>query len=423
MFTLLKLAFRNIFRAKRRTFITFSAVSIGLALLIIVICLMNGIDKQSISNIIDCQTSHIKIFKKGYFDKKDELPMDLTIKNPDSIRSLLKDIPGIKATESRILFAASIIKGMDEIPCMGVAIDPDLDPELFAIKESMAAGEWLAPDDTKMLVGKDLAQDIELSPADLVTLRLITSAKKEDFSWNALDLEIKGTFDTGNPNVDGSRVFIPLNQAAEALGMEAEVTEIVVRLNSDKNRVVLSVRDKIREVLKSQDQDLEVFTWEELAGTFLAISKMKTRNSAMIILIMLVIASMGIINTMLMAVLERTREIGVLAAMGMKKGEIKRLFILEGGIIGFIGSLLGCILGGLASRYLEIHGWSIASWGKTMQKITSAVYPVKDVFYAEFSLDVLVMTLIFGTAISIIASFYPASKAAKLNPIDALRHI
>lgn len=423
MFTFLKLAFRNIFRAKRRTIITFSTISIGLALLIVAICLMNGVDKQSISNIINCQTSHIKIFKKGYFDKKDELPMDITIKRPDYIRSLLKDIPGIVETESRILFGASVIKGMDELPCLGAAIDPDLDPELFVIKKSLVAGEWLAADDANMLVGRDLAEDIGLSVGDLITVRIITSTKKEDFSWNAVDLEIKGIFDSGNPTVDSGRILIPLKQAREGLSMESEVTEIVVRLKSDEDRVVSAARDKIIKALASQDQELEVYTWKDLAGTFLAISEMKTKNSSMIIFIMLVIASMGIINTMLMAVMERTREIGMLAAMGMRKGEIKRLFILEGGFIGVIGSLLGCILGGLASWYLETEGWSIASWGETLKDVTASIYPLKDVFYADLTLDVLVMTFVLGTLISVVASFYPARKAARLNPIDALRHI
>jgi putative ABC transport system permease protein len=129
MWTLFKLAFRNIFRFKRRTFITLSAISVGLGLLILSICLMNGLDKQSISNIINCQTSHIKIFKAGYFEKRDELPMDITIKDPDRIRSLLKDVPGILGTESRVLFGAGLIKGMDELPCLGVAVDLEINRE------------------------------------------------------------------------------------------------------------------------------------------------------------------------------------------------------------------------------------------------------------------------------------------------------
>jgi putative ABC transport system permease protein len=423
MWTLFKLAFRNIFRFKRRTFITLSAISVGLGLLILSICLMNGIDKQSISNIINCQTSHIKIFKAGYFDKREELPMDITIKDPDRIRSLLKDVPGIIGTESRVLFGAGLIKGMDELPCLGVAIDPLVDPSLFIIKDSLVEGAWLEPDDAKMLVGKGLAEDIDLAVGDLVTVRMITSTGDEDFSWNAVDLEIKGIFDSGHPNVDNQRIIIPLQQARESLSLDSQVTEIVVRLNADDNKTITTAQTRLKEILKTLEDPYEVVTWKDLAGMFLTISKMKTKNSGMIIFIMLLIASMGIINTMLMSVLERTREIGMFSAMGMKKSEIMTLFIFEGGFIGAIGALLGCILGGLTSWYFEVYGWSITGFGETYQELAAAVYPVKDVFYADLTMDVLVMTFIFGVAIAVLASFYPARKAAKLKPVEALRHI
>lgn len=424
MSKLVKMAFRNIFRSKRRTAITFSAVSFGLALLIISISLMNGIDKQSISNIINCQTSHLKIFKKGYFDKKDDMPMDLTIKDTKRIRELLKDIPNVKAVEGRIMFGTGMIKGMDELPCLGVGIEPEIDPDLFNIKQSMIEGQWLEPGEAKMLVGKNLAEDIDLKVGELVTVRVFASTDPENFSWNAVDLEVKGIYDSGNPAVDGVRVLIPLAQAREGLSFgKDEVTEVVVRLNSSEDSVVEAAVAQISERLTGDMADLEVYSWKDLAGIFLKVSEMKTQRSAMIILIILVIASMGIINTMLMAVLERTREIGMLSALGMKRSEIMRLFIYEGGFIGVFGSLMGCILGGLGSWYLEVYGWSLASFGETMAKVSQAIYPIKDVFYADLTVDVLVMIFIFGTAIAVIATIYPARRAAKLNPVEALRHI
>ena len=88
-----------------------------------------------------------------------------------------------------------------------------------------------------------------------------------------------------------------------------------------------------------------------------------------------------------------------------------------------IGSMLGCILGGLGAWYLEVHGWSMAALGDSMQKISQSMYPIKDVFYAELSVDALVMTFVLGTFISVAASYFPARKAARMNPVEALRHI
>ncbi len=144
----------------------------------------------------------------------------------------------------------------------------------------------------------------------------------------------------------------------------------------------------------------------------------------MIILIILFVAAMGIVNTMLMAVFERTREIGMLAALGMRRGEILELIVLEGGFIGILGSLLGCLLGGLGGWYLQAKGLSMAALaGEGMAKVAASIYPLKNVFYGELSAHILVQTFILGTLVSVAASFYPAWKATRLNPIEALRHI
>ncbi len=425
MKTLLKLAFRNVFRFKRRTFITFSAVSLGLAILIISLSLMNGIDKQSINNIVNSQISHLKLFSKGYYDKRDDLPMDITIQEPAVIQQLLTQSPLVKESESRIQFAAGLIKGMDELPCIGIAIQPLRNPRLFNIKQSLVEGEWLEPDDNKVLLGKNLAEDIGISVGDILTIRLIVSSAEENFSWNAIDVEVKGIYETGNPNIDSGYLLIPLKAAQEGLSMGNAVTEIAVRLTLDSTDIKGLDKELARlgSMLQAKRPDIEAYSWKDLAGTFLAISKMKTKNSSMIIMIMLFIASMGIVNTMLMAVFERTREIGMLSAMGMKKREIKALFIMEGALIGIMGSILACILGGLGGWYLEVNGMDFSMMGETMQKLTSAVYPVKDVFYADLTFGVLALTFILGTVVSIIASYYPAKRAAEMSPVKALKHI
>lgn len=419
---LIKLGIQNVFRFKKRTFITLSAVSIGLALLVIGISLLNGMDKQSLNNIINSQTSHIKIFKKGYYERKDEFPMNLTIAGNSPIFSSLKKISGIFEVETRVMFACSIIKDSDELPCIGIGVDVLKDPEIFNIKDSIVAGKWLEEGKEQVLIGEDFAEDMGLKIGDLITMRMVTSKDEDQFSWNAVDLEIIGIFDTKNPSVDNGYIFIPLKFAQESLSMKSKVTEIVVKLNSNDHKVLVDNLNKLKEIIVNNKLDLEAVSWEELAGDFLTISKLKSKSTSFIVLIMLFIASMGIVNTMLMAVIERTREIGMLKALGMKRVDIVKLFLIEGGFIGAIGSLLGCVLGGLVSWYLEEYGWSIESMGKVMKQMSQAAYPIKDVFYSNLTLGLLVFTFCLGTMISLLASLYPAIKASKMNAVDALRY-
>jgi putative ABC transport system permease protein len=414
---LFKLAFRNVFRYKRRTIITFSAISYGLGLMALGICLYNGVDTHAMDNIIDYQTAHLKILASGYFEEKDEVPLEFTIDEPQEIKSLLKDNQDIKGVESRILFQASIISGMDELPCLGVAIEPEIDPLVFNIKDSIKDGRFLEPSESKIILGSGLARDLGLKVGDDCTLRIFFSI--EDFIWNALDLEIIGIAKTENPMVNRGTVFIPLSIAQEALGLENKTTELAIRIE-DRNKL-LKVRDSIQSRLATLNKDYEVVSFEEYAADFKELMRLRSRIQALIPLMMILIATLGIVNTMLMAVMERTREIGMLAAMGMRKMEVMLVFIFEGALIGIFGSLAACVIGGLGGWWLEAKGFSLAFLGEKITDIVS--FLPMEVYKGDLTAGTLLFTLIFGTVISILASFYPAYKAAKLDPIQALRHV
>jgi len=414
---LFKLAFRNVFRYKRRTIITFSAISYGLGLMALGICLYNGVDTHAMDNIVDYQTAHLKILAPGYFEEKDEVPLEFTIDEPQEIKSLLKDNQDIKGIESRILFQASIISGMDELPCLGVAIEPEIDPLVFNIKDSIKDGRFLETSEPKIIIGSGLARDLGLKVGDDCTLRIFFSI--EDFIWNALDLEIIGIAKTENPMVNRSTVFIPLSIAQEALGLENKTTELAIRIE-DRNKL-LKVRDSIQSRLATLNKDYEIVSFEEYAADFKELMRLRSRIQALIPLMMILIATLGIVNTMLMAVMERTREIGMLAAMGMRKMEVMLVFIFEGALIGIFGSLAACVIGGLGGWWLEAKGFSLAFLGEKITDIVS--FLPMEVYKGDLTAGTLLFTFIFGTVISILASFYPAYKAAKLDPIQALRHV
>jgi putative ABC transport system permease protein len=415
---LLKLAFRNVFRYRRRTVITFSAISYGLGLMALGICLYNGVNTHAMESIINYQTAHIKILAPGYFEEKDEIPLEFTVDEPQKIKSLLMEPTEIQGIESRILFQASIISGMDELPCLGVAIEPEIDPLVFKIKDSVTDGRFLDSSEPKIVLGSGLARDLGLKVGDEIVMRMFLST--EDFIWNALDLEITGIAKTENPTVNRMSVFIPLSLAQEALSLGNRVTELAIRIK-DRNQL-LDVKDSIQRQLATLETDYEVVSFQEYAADFVELMKMRSRIQVLIPLMMILIASLGIVNTMLMAVLERTREIGMLAAMGMRKMEVMMVFIFEGAIIGLFGSLAACVIGGLGGWYLEAKGFSMAFMGKELTDKLLSFIPM-EVFRGDLTAGTLIFTLALGIVISILASLYPAYKAVKLDPIQALRHV
>jgi putative ABC transport system permease protein len=164
-------------------------------------------------------------------------------------------------------------------------------------------------------------------------------------------------------------------------------------------------------------QKFEVLNWKEQAADFLAFMKADAQGSYIIVYILVVIIIAGIMNTMLMAVYERVREIGTLMALGMKKAQIKLIFFIEGAIIGGIGSIAGMLLGLIFMIQFSKNGINFSSLYGDM----NAIYLVKDYIYGSVRLKPFLIAFLIGIVVAIIASYIPARNASKLKPVDALR--
>ena len=413
----LHLAFRNVWRNRRRTVITFTAISLGLAALIVGKALMDGVDLDSQKNIINAETAHIKIFADGYFEKRDELPLNYTIANPAGIVAALDSIPFLVGATPRIIFGGLLIGTTGDMGCMCVGIEPGTDGSVFNYKNTIVEGFFLTPGAESAIIGIDLARDFDLKLSDVITIEIMMA----DSARNALDLEVIGLFETAHPAIDKSVIMLPLDVAASALNLNSHVTEVAVRVQNLKqiNKIsttIVSMLDKLGFTCK-------VSRWDELAGDFLKISQMKVQFLAIISLVMIIIATFGIVNTMLMSTIERTREIGTMAAIGMKRRQIMWLFVCESAIIGALGSLVGCIVGGGCALYLEKYGFDITTLDEGLQRLWTAAYPVKNTYFADLRLDILIATFIFGIIVSTVVGIYASWRAAKLEPTEALRYI
>jgi putative ABC transport system permease protein len=404
----LKLAARNLLRNKRRSAITFIAIGLGLVLVLFFYGFIQGVDKQFTDNFIKAQTGHIQVHARGYQEKARLMPLDIAIKDYQSVVRKLAELPGVKGIYPRLRFPVIISTGSESLGVLGLGFDPQAERD-GVIATKIVQGEYLSEKPGYALIGAQLAKDLKVGVGDLLTL-VATTPKG---ALNSIDVEIKGIFATGYSQIDNSVLALALPDAQKLLRMAGQVTEITLMLN-DADQAD-TVAQMIRE--RFSDDGLEVQTWKELGAAIFELLAARRQLMAVISFVVILIATLGIVNTMLMSVFERVREIGTLMALGMTPGEIRLLFLLESAILGAAGGLMGVGIGGALLKYFSVVGITITQASQFVN------IPIGTTFYAEFSWKTLGMFFVLAQAVAVLAALYPAYIASKQEPVQALRHV
>jgi putative ABC transport system permease protein len=408
MWVFLKLAARNLLRNKRRSSITFIAIGLGLVLVLFFYGFIQGVDKQFTDNFIKAQTGHIQVHARGYQEKARLMPLDIAIQDFESVAQKLKELPYVQTVSPRLRFPVIISTGSESLGVLGLGFDPQVERD-GVIATKIAQGEYFSDKPGYALIGADLAKDLQVGVGDLLVL-VATTAKG---ALNSIDVEIKGIFATGYSQIDSSMLTLALSDAQKLLRMAGQVTEITVML-TDAERAD-PVAQAIRE--RFSDDGLEAQTWKELGAAIFELLAARRQLMAVISFVVILIAALGIVNTMLMSVFERTREIGTLMALGMTPGEIRLLFLLESAMLGAAGGLVGSAVGGALLKYFATVG---VTFTQTSQFIN---LPVGTTFYAEFSWGTIALFFVLAQVVAVLAALYPAYIASKQEPVQALRHV
>jgi ABC-type lipoprotein release transport system permease subunit len=406
------IAYRDLGRNKRRSSLTLVAVALGMGLLIVMSGLIKGAVDGSVENAIRLQTGHLQVRAASYDEEQVSLEWKDLLSDPDELAAQIRAMAGVRLA-TPVLWANGMLTGGDE--SVGVQVF-GIDPlsEFYApIREAMVAGAFLAPDDRSgLLMGQRLANSLGLSVGDRISLVVSTADQQPD---EAL-FTIRGLYSTGVASYDETRVFLPLTKAQAFTQTKGHASAIVVLLDrqDDADATAAALRAS-----GQQTQELRTLTWRDLNQVLLQAMDASAVFLDMMNLVVLAVVAIVIANTLLMAVFERAREMGILAALGMKGRQILSMFLLEAGTLGLAGIVLGLILGGLGVVYLATVGLPIgeaAAAGEASNMITYG-----NVLYARFSLPDTVSLSIAGLAITLLGALYPAWFAARLEPIEALR--
>jgi putative ABC transport system permease protein len=385
---------------------------VGIALTIIFIGFAIGMEQQSVKIAVKTRTGHIKIHDKGYIDDELTLTLDYTIENYQELLNSILDFPGVETAAERVIFPASITDGLDELQLAGVGIHTERENEAFELSSRLIQGEYIKPGEEKVLLTNEIAKLFKVKTGDIMT---IISRTKYD-AINALDLEIAGIVHVGNPEVDNMNFFIPLDVAQEFLEMQNEVTEISVFGSTMEGAEGLA--QNIRKDFDGNRYD--IVTWEYIARDIIRLYEFRSRARQIIIFIILLMASASVMNTMLMSIFERTREIGTLLAFGMRRAKILQLFTIEGTFLGVFGSFVGCLLGGSLTYYYKFNGIDVSQYsgGSGFGNM-----PISSIIYAEITPFYIIGSFLLGVIVAMLSAAYPAMKGSRLQPTDALRSV
>jgi putative ABC transport system permease protein len=408
---LFKIALRNLLRYKRRTLLTASLITIGVVFVLVFMAVSGSFKAMMIGQITDAMLGHIQIHKKGYVASIENLPLNLNLKAPavTRIEEMMRNQKDIEASSPRLKFGGlfSNFNESTNIRLNGVYPDrefktvPLLIARIAQGKKTLGRGEIFIP--------SLLAKGMNVKVGDPIVI----VATNKDGSVNGKKFVVAGILEsvTGPGGRDG---YVHIEDAAEVLRMpELEISEVAIRLK-DFDRLQPAFHDLEKRLAAEFTKDgkfpLEIHTWEGLSP-FFNIARMLDIMTFFIKLMLVALVLISVLNVMIMAVYERIREIGTMAAIGTPPGKILALFMLEGFSMGVLGTLIGCGAGLLLIFILNLaHG--TFNFGQQRLLLKASVDPG-----ALLSICVIVVI------VSVLASLQPAFKASRMEPIVALRHV
>jgi putative ABC transport system permease protein len=412
MFKLVHIAVRNLFRYKRRTLLTMSLITLGVAFVLVFVSVTDSFKSMMVGEITDSMLGHIQIHRKGYVASIDNLPLNLNLRQPAirKIEETLAEIPGIAAYSRRIKFGGVFSNFSESTNIRLNAVDPDSELEVVPLLASRIIDGAKSIRKGEILVPELLAKGMNVTTGDTA----VVIATNEDGSVNGYQFTVGGILRsvTGPGGRDG---YIHIDDGRQILRMQQkEVSEVALRLkNFNKlDEIALRIEEALGGELNQQGKPVfEIHTWKKLTP-FFNIVRMIDTMTFFIKLMLIAIVLISIMNVMIMAVYERTREIGTIAAIGTLPGRILSMFVFEGLGLGVLGAISGTVLGGLAVLVMNALKITFNFGRQEGLLLKPSLDPA----------EILIIALIV-IAVAVLAGFRPAFRASRLDPIKALRHI
>jgi ABC-type lipoprotein release transport system permease subunit len=405
----LKLAWRNIWRHRRRTVIIALAMGLSLGMMMWYDGLMDGFNDAIAGNAVRVLGGNVQVHAEGYREKVDSNPL-LPLADDTAIINAALAQPDVIAAARRIQTGGLVSNSEGAFSLNIIGVEPEAEAPVSLIAEHVVDGRYLeASDEDVILIGKGLADALALKVGDRITM-VGSDIHKQN---RQRTMTVIGIYDIGIPSMEKATLYISLAEAQSLFNLNGKSTEVQITLKK------VGTESSVVAALSSALPGYEVESW---ANNYPELGNAVGRKNIVMdifSIIIIAIAGIGILNLLMMAIYERTREIGLLGAMGLKPGEIATTFILEGSLIGMVGVLVGVAMGLALNISLMQVGMDYSQFaGVTdyMALISGRIYPTLGVSKLFMRASVMLI-------IAALAALIPAIIASKREPSEALHRV
>ena len=408
---LAKIAFKNIRRNRRRSLLSGTAIAVATMAITFLFSYIAGFVGDYESNVVRYLTGHVRI-RHGEYDENEQLnPLHLSVSDYQQVVEKLEAEEGVAAVVPRTRFFTAIYRDDRTYNGIGLGVDFQRERQMMNIEDALEQGRLPGSGEREMLLSAGLAAELELEVGEKITLL----TKNKYMGMSGMTFTVTGIVRFGVSGFNESFFLMPIQTAARFLKMNDEVTEVLVKLQDSRAAEEFAARAEAI-VTDLGREDLSVLAWTKV-GMIYGLMRYAQNIYDIFALVFFLLASTVIVNTTMMVIFERMREIGTVAAMGMTPREIVRLFFLEAFYIAAIASFVGVLLGTAITLPLSRTGIDLTG---AMEGVD---FEISSVLYPQVNIRSTMFVFLYATGIASLASLIPSRRAARIEPVEALRAV
>lgn len=412
---ILDMARRNIKRNKRRTVLAASSIALAVMMMTFLGGLISGILDNMVRNLTRSDMGHVRVITSGFESRSRFMPVDELVADPEAVMAAIRAIPDMPGelvmVTDRIMFGTLLSNGPSTKAAVGFAGDASAEADLMDLDRSIVEGRYIGgPGET--ILGTKLAHDLGFDVGE----SMLVVTQGADYGLHIKRFTIVGLFSTGLNQLDGSFFQVPIADAKAFLRTAGGSQQVLVMLDDYRKAPQAAAAIRTAIAALPGEENLLVQPWTAV-GEYPALITLMENIYNYVFVFIAVLGAFIITNILMMVVLERKKEIGILKAMGLRRRDVLGMFLAEGALMGAIGSGVGAVLGLVLCYVLSIYGFDFSA------AMASMTMPIDPVFYTRFELSNGVIMFTLGLLVSIAMSVAPSRRAATMNAVDAIKSV